>query len=876
MLLGHNTYKAQPKNSYFPACSEVFIEDWICVWLPEERFRFLHEADSGENLGRKGLRSSQVQELRKSFGLNRLPEKEGRSALTIYLSQFKNPLIYVITAAAIISVILRDYNDALIITIVILLDSVVGFFQEHRAEKAVVALRGLLKPTARVIRDGQLIEIDASEIVPGDVIAVNDGDRIAADGELIEAVNLNINEAILTGESEPVVKDVSDPVYMGTTALSGRGLVKVTSIGISTELGKIADSLSEMKEEPTPLQTRLEGFGRSLTYIVIVISAVILGIGTLSGIGFLEMVKVAVVLAIAAIPEGLPIAVTMILVIGMRAILRRRGLVKKLLAVETLGSVTVICTDKTGTLTEGIMQVVRTDFRHEKMAVHVMALCNNLADSLEVTLWNRAKVMGVDPQALSEKCKRTHEVPFSSERKYMLTVNVIEGAEVALLKGAPEIVLDFCSVSQKEKKEAIDEFTEWANSGLKVLALAYKKDGQRRELKGFEWLGLVGIEDPIRPSVKDAVALCHKAGIKVKVVTGDYRGTAQKVAAAIGLSVNSNQILEGKELETMSEPDLAKIVGDVVLFCRVAPHHKLKIVNALQKRGEVTAMIGDGVNDAPALKKANIGVSVGNATDVAKETASLILLDNNFKTLVDTVEEGRIVFDNIKKVVAYVLSNSFAEIFTIFGAMILGWPAPLTVPQILWIHLICDGPSDIVLGFERGEVGIMNEKPKSMKESILDKWAKTLILAISLISATCSLVLFWSFWQIYHDIDSGRTIVFTVLAVQELIYIFAYRSLRHSLAKSGNFFANKWLFGTVGLGFAQQLLALYIPALNNILGVVPLHLNDWILVFIVGFGILLIVETVKYLMRHPAGMRSLVHLGSAHSNNGNDEKSLSQ
>jgi len=836
-----------------------FLQRWgFYAGLSEETRGFVQGSSDGGSLRKKGLTSSQALERREEFGLNTLPEKKRRTALAIYISQFKNPLIYMITAAAIISVVMAEYNDALIIAVVILLDSVVGFFQEYRAEKAVVALRRLLKPTARVIRDGQTTEIDASEIVPDDTLAVNDGDKIAADGTLIEAVNLNVSEAILTGESEPAVKAVGDAVYMGTTVLSGRGLVNVTAIGASAELGKIAGSLSEMKEEPTPLQVRLEGFGRSLTYLVVAVSALIFGVGILSGVEFLEMVKVSVVLAIAAIPEGLPIAVTLILVIGMRAILRRKGLVKKLLAVETLGSVTVICTDKTGTLTEGNMQVVRTDFRSEKMATYVMVLCNNLVDSLEVALWNRAKTAVADPQSFVDKWKRTHEVPFSSERKYMLTINEVEGVELALLKGAPEVVMEFCTLGGNEKERIADEFTEWADSGLKVLGLAYKKDGFLRELRGFEWLGLVGIEDPVRPSVRDAVALCQKARINVKIVTGDYRGTALKVAAGIGLHVEPGEVLEGNELDGMTESELTKVVNKVVLFCRVSPRHKLKIVNALEKRDEVVAMIGDGVNDAPALKKANIGVSVGNATDVAQETASLILLDNNFKTLVDAVEEGRVVFDNIKKVAAYVLSNSFAEIFTIFGAMIMGWPTPLTVPQILWIHLICDGPSDIVLGFERGEPGIMEEKPKNAQESILNSLGKILILAIGVASALSSLTLFWYFWQVSGDIQSGRSVVFTVLAVQELIYIFAYRSLRHFVFKSGHFFANKPLFGTVALGFATQLLALYVPFLNNVLGVVPLHLNDWVLVFAVALGMLIIVEVVKYLTWNASRIRSFL------------------
>jgi Ca2+-transporting ATPase len=806
----------------------------------------LHDSDAAINHAWKGLTSSQVLERKKRFGVNALPEQKGRTALTIYLSQFKNPLIYVISIAAFISFVMGEYNDALIIGIVIILDSLVGFFQEYKAEKAVVALRRLLKPTAKVIRNGSIVEIDASEIVPGDIVAVNDGDRIPADGKLVEVVNLHINEAILTGESEPVVKNTGDVVYMGTTALSGRGLMNVTSIGALTELGKIAGSLSKMKDEPTPLQIRLHGFGRSLTYLVIIVSILIFATGLLSGVSFLEMLKVSVVLAIAAIPEGLPIAVTMILVIGMRAILRKKGLVKKLLAVETLGSVTVICTDKTGTLTEGVMQVVRTDFCSEKMAAYVMTLCNNLTDSLEVTLWNKVKMTGIDPQTLFDRSKRVSEVPFTSEKKYMLTVNIIDGTEMALLKGAPEIVLEFCNLKSEEKEKLTAEFENWASSGLKVLALAYKQTEDLKELEGFTWLGLVGIEDPVRSSVKDAVALCRKAGIKVKIVTGDYRGTAEKVATAIGLNVEANNVLEGKELGSMTESELTKVVEGTVIFCRVAPHHKLKIVNALQSCGEVVAMIGDGVNDAPALKKANIGVSVGNATDVAQETASLILLDSDFKTLVNTVEEGRIVFANIKKVVAYVLSNSFAEIFTIFGAMLLGWPAPLTVGQIVWIHLICDGPSDIVLGFERGEEGVMEEAPKSLKESILDHWGKVLILAISLISATFSLLLFWHFWQVYNDIASARTIVFTVLAIQELIYIFSFRSLHRPIFKYSNFFSNKPLFGTVALGFTQQFLALYTPFLNDVLDVVPLHLSDWALVFSVAFIMVVVVEVVKH------------------------------
>jgi Ca2+-transporting ATPase len=813
---------------------------------------------------RNGLTKAEAVERRRRFGSNKLAETKGRSALVIYAAQFKNPLIYIISVAFIISVVLTEYEDALIIGVVILLDSILGFFQEYRAQKTVLALRRLLKPLARVIRDGETVEIEVADIVPDDLVTANPGDRIAADGELVEAISLTVNEAILTGESEPIPKGVDDIVYMGTSVSSGRGLFKVTATGMKTELGKIAESLAEIKEKPTPLQLRLHRFGKTLTYMVITICLIIFVTGLILGKNPLQMITLSVVLAIAAIPEGLLIAVTMILAIGMRAVLRRKGLVKKLLAVETLGSVTVICTDKTGTLTEGIMQVSRTDFGSEEMAAHVMALCNDLADSLETTLWAYVKSLRVDPQGLAEEHERLYEVPFTSENKYMLTTNSVDGSEVAFVKGAPEIVLNFCNVQPKERKQLAIQFEEWASSGLKLLGLAYKQNGNPRELADFTWTGLVGIEDPVRPTVKDAIKLCRSAGIKTKMVTGDYRGTAEKVARTLGLATQHSQILEGKEIELMTDGELTKAARHTVVFCRVSPHHKLRIVNALQNTGEVTAMIGDGVNDAPALKKADIGVSVGNATDVAQETASLILLDNNFETLVGSVEEGRIIFDNIKKVVAYVLSNSFAEIITIFGAFLLGWPAPLTIAQILWIHLICDGPSDIALGFERAEKGIMEEQPKPVTESVLDRSSKFLVVAISFSSAVLCLLMFQHFWQIHEDIVLGQTVVFTVLGTQEMIYIFSYRSLRTSIFRSGNFLANRVLLATVALGLGQQLLALYVPPVSGVLGVVPLGLVDWASVLAVSFAMMAIVEVVKLVARHKGRKKQVRASASKH------------
>jgi len=790
------------------------------------------------------LTSQEASELRRKYGLNKLPEKKPRSPLSILAAQFKNPLIYIITIAAIISVILAQFEDAIIIIVVIAIDSIVGFFQEYRAEKTMSALRNLLKPMARVIRNGDPVELETIEIMPGDLVMVGPGDKIAADGSFLETVNLGINEAILTGESEPILKKIDDPAFMATTVLAGRGLLQVTATGLNTQLGKIAASISEIKEKATPLQTRLEKFGKTLTYIVICISLAIFLTGTLMRYGILDMIELAIVLAIAAIPEGLIIAVTMILAIGMKAILKRKGLVKKLLAVETLGSVSTICTDKTGTLTEGIMRVVRTDFRSEEYAFYAMVLCNNVENSLEISLLDHVKSKLVDPQIMIEKCPRIHEVPFSSETKYMLTVNTIDGVEVGLIKGAPDIVMNFCSLSPEEKGVLVKQLEDWAGAGLKMLGVAYKKGNNPKELANYTWNGFIGIEDPIRVSVKDAISLCRKAGIKIKMITGDYRKTAEKVAMNLGLATGPEQVIEGKDLDAMSEGELAKIVKSLVIFCRVTPQHKMKIVTALQAAGEITAMIGDGVNDAPALKKADIGVSVGNATDVAQETASLILLDNNFNTLVNSVEEGRIIFDNIRKVVAYVLSNSFAEIFIIFGAFILGWQAPLTIAQILWIHLICDGPSDICLGFERSEKGIMEEPPKSLDESILTVKSKFLIIAISCSSALICLILFNTLRS--TDLVLSRTIVFSILAVQGLIYIFSYRSLSYSVFKSGRITSNKWLLGSVISGLLLVVVALYLPGLNSVLEVIPLDLFGWAVVLSISFLMLFIVEICKF------------------------------
>jgi len=799
-----------------------------------------------------GLTAAEVLEQRRRHGENVLPTKKGPSAWSIFFSQFKSPLVYIILVAAAVSLAVGEYGDFAIIMAVVVIDAVLGFIQEYRAQRTYTALKSLLKPTTTVIRDGTRQEIELRELVPGDLVVLNAGEHVPGDGEIIESTKLAVDEAILTGESEPVSKSLDQQVYMGTTAVVGRGLMRVTRTGSSTELGQIAASLQEYEPEETPLQVRLRAFSRSLTRLVVLVTVAILAVGLLSGRPLLEMLRVSIILAIAAVPEGLLIAVTVILVLGMRKILKRNGLVKKLLAVETLGSVTVICTDKTGTLTEGRMQVTRSALEDRQRALESMVLCNDLEGPVDVALWEYVRTqLSMDPQELANRAERLNEELFSSETKFMITANQIDGQYLDYLKGAPEIVLDMCQVTPAERTRILAQVEQWAGEGLRLLGLACRPQGALEDRTGYTWVGLVAMEDPIREGVREAIAVARRAGIQVKMITGDYRRTAERIAASIGLpvddvgGVHQSRVLEGEELATLDDQQLQKRVGQTVVFSRIRPQDKLRIVRALQAQGEITAMIGDGVNDAPALQRANIGVVVGSATDVAKETADLILLDNNFRTVVAAVEEGRVVFENIRKVVAYTLSNSFAEVLTIFGAMVLGWPAPLMVAQILWIHLICDGPSDIVLGFEPKEEGIMDEMPKPIHEPVLNRLGLSLIGVISIASTLVALVFFGHYYTLHHNPIEGRSYAFASFAVNSMIYIFAYRSMRRSIFRSGSLSQNKPLVVAVLAGLLLAIGAFLVPPIRNLLGISPLSLQQWGVVFSVALLLIAVVEIGK-------------------------------
>jgi Ca2+-transporting ATPase len=811
-----------------------------------------------------GLSAKEVEERRAQFGENRLPVEKGVSAWMILFNQLKSPLVYIILAAAGISLVLGEFGDFAIIMAVVVIDVILGFAQEYQAQRTYVALRGLLKPTTTVIREGQRVEVEVWELVPGDLVVLNVGEKAPGDGELIEATKLSLDEAILTGESEPVNKQAIRPrqalpfesapdsatrVFMGSTVVTGRGILRITHIGTETELGQIAASLSEQVEQATPLQVRLEAFSKILTYIVLAATLIILIVGLIMGGAFFEMLRTSIILAIAAVPEGLLIAVTVILVLGMRKILRREGLVKRLLAVETLGSVTVICTDKTGTLTEGRMRVSRADLLDQERALQTMVLCNNLEGPVDIALWEYAeKHLSGSPQELFDSAQRLAEELFTSETKYMITEvtsNLFEDEQFFFLKGAPEIVLGMCDVSTEEQQRYLTQVDEWAGEGLRLLGLACRPDGVIDRYSGYRWLGLLGMEDPVRQGVVEAIQIAKRAGIQVKMITGDYRRTAERIGSSISLVQEGDPTLEGGQIAALSDVQLQHQVKQVPIFSRIRPQDKFRIIRALQASGEVTAMIGDGVNDAPALKRANIGVVVGSATDVAKEIADLILLDNNFRTIVAAIEEGRVIFSNIRKVVAYVLSNSFAEVLTIFTAMMLRWPAPLTVAQILWIHLICDGPLDIVLSFEPKEEGIMDEKPRSLKAPILTHLGASLIGVISITSSVFALGLFGHYYQIHNNPIEGRSIVFASFAINSIAYIFAYRSMRLPLYRMNRLTANKPLIWAVAAGVVTIAIAFLIPGLRELLGIMPLTLQEWLWVIGVAFTLLIFVEIAK-------------------------------
>lgn len=798
-----------------------------------------------------GLTEKEASKRQIRYGFNEIEEKERLNPLSIFLSQFKNPLVYILFFVGSLSLILKEYFDFTLILGVLLLNSIMGFFQEYTAKRTLFALRKILKINAMVIREGKRKIIEAKNLVPGDLVVLLAGDKIPADGELIDGEIL-VNEAILTGEGEGKRKSVKGDknLFFGSVVLAGKGIMEVKKIGKETEIGKIGKSLVEISREKTPLQIKLEQLSRQLAIIILIICALIFLGGILRGREILNTFKTAIVLAVAAIPEALPVAITMILTVGMKRILKRNGLVKTLLAVETLGSTTVICTDKTGTLTEGKMKVLEAYFVDREKSLLNMILNNEQRTSIEISIFEFAN------QNLTEKLKEEiksaeelYEEPFDSTTKYSLSIQRVGDKEISFLKGAPEVLLSFSKNDKNQKKEILEKLNFFAQKGLRVIGFAFKEEGNLREKKDFIFSGLLGILDPPRKEAKDLIEFAKKAKIKIKIVTGDYSETAINLAKNLGFNVGPENVMTGEELEEISPEKLKEKIDEIFIFARVSPHHKRKIIDCLQKKGEIVAMTGDGVNDALALKEADIGIAVGEASEVAKEASDLILLDSNFKTIISACEEGRLVLSNIKKTVGYTLSNSFLEIAVIFFSGLLGWPPPLSIPQILWLHLICDGPPDLMFAFEAKEKDLMEGSPIDIKnEPILDRLLISLIFIVSLVVTVFSLIIYWYFGIKQNNYVMGSTLVFATLGSIDLIYALSFKNLKRPIIKTENFFENKFLFFGIFYGFLLLGLAIYLPLLTKILKSSPLRLWQIILVVSIGIVTTLILEATKVLM----------------------------
>jgi len=915
----------------------------MTVWHELTATDVLIELESNEDTG---LSMAQIDRRHERYGSNELVELGGRGPLRIVWEQLSSAMVVLLVVAALVSVYLQEHVDAGAIFAIILLNAVLGFFQDYRAEKALAALKRLSVPTVKVRRGRFLEEISAKELVPGDIVLLDVGNQVPADCRLLESVNLRIQEASLTGESEPVQKHVeaietkdlplgdrNNMAYMTTLVTYGHGLAVVTDTGMNTELGTIADSLQTVTPRPTPLQRRLARLGRTLAVVSLVIVALVFVLGILVGESPRLMLMTALSLAVAIVPEGLPAVATVALALGARRMFKRRALIRKLPAVETLGSVTTICSDKTGTLTENRMTVTllevagrRADLTQQhgsedvtrpwsddpQVAEHSAfdlllagaGLCNDaelvlgstpgsfwaVGEPTEAALVVAAARHGLSKPDLTTVFPRIDEVPFDSRRKRMTTLHEIhltpatesctdrrqhvsrvlhhlkDVKHVAFMKGAVDAVLDACPFAWiDEKAQSLDDdhrqrilrsSDQNAASGMRVLGVAFRPIRSRpptgidRELEqDFIFVGMLGMVDPPRPEVKDAVARCGIAGIRPVMITGDHPLTALYIARQLGIA-DGQQVLVGRELSDLDDTDLEGVVDKVSVYARVAPTDKLRIVQALQNRNQVVAMTGDGVNDAPALKQAHIGVAMGRiGTDVAKEAADMVLLDDNFATIVNAVEEGRIAYDNIRKFVKYTMTSNAGEVWVMVLGPLLGMPVPLLPLQILWVNLVTDGLPGLALAIEPPDRGVMQRSPYPPDESVMGRGMWRDIAWVGLLMGVVSLALGYWFWaSATSDERHWRTIVFTVLTMSQMGNSLAVRSARDSLFQIG-LLSNKAMLGSVLLTFSLQLAVIYLPPLQAVFKTAPLSFGELLLCLLLSTVVFWAVEAKKMLQR---------------------------
>ncbi|MBU2591832.1 MAG: HAD-IC family P-type ATPase [Patescibacteria group bacterium] len=841
----------------------------------------------------KGLSNTEVGLRLNRFGPNSLPQAKKLSAIRLFLHQFNNPLIYILFFALVLSFSTAHFVDGWIVLVVILVSGVVGFLQEYKADRALAHLSQMVKYKARVVRNGIELMVSQEKVVPGDIVVLSPGDKIPADSRLIEAQNFEVVEAALTGESVPSGKcvdalaqdtplaDRENMVYLGTVVARGKAKAVVVATGTQTELGHVANLVKEVKSEKTPLQKQLSRFGKTMGLVLVGVNILIFGLGVLTGKPFFEMFLTSVAVVVSAVPEGLLPAMTVVLAVGTQRLAKHKGLVRKMVAAETLGSVSVICTDKTGTITKGEMRVAEVITEKTKVshngssfsptiqpdgeASHVVALkigllCNNaiienpedslkdwiiVGDATEKALLLAARSAGLKKEALENDEPRVAEIPFDSEYKFMATLHKKKEGFVVYVKGAPEKILLLSShlevegvktqLSNDKKNEIQKQHERLTSMGLRVLAVAYQLEDSyiksdefsRDKVNNLVFVGLIALKDPLRPEIKRTIAQCVSAGIRPIIVTGDHKLTTMAIVSELGIRVADDTVVEGAELDKITDEELQDMVKNVTIFARVEPKHKIRIITALQANGEVVAMTGDGVNDAPAIKKADIGIAVGSGTDVAKETADLVLMDNNFKTIVEAIKRGRIVFNNIRKVVLYLITDAFSEMVIVGGSVVLGLPLPILPVQILWIKLIEDAAPAISLSFDEIEEDVMNEAPRRKGEPILNNQMKRLIAFYAIIMDATLFGLFYYYWKTSGSLDYARTITFVGLGLASLFYIYSVRGLKLSILQINPFCNKLFTFATVG-GFLLFLIALYVPFFNNILHTVPLGISEWL------------------------------------------------
>ncbi len=859
------------------------------------------------NVTKDGLTSQQVTESLTKHGLNALNEKKKQTVIQVFLSQFKDLLVFILIIAGIISMMSHNVESTLVIFAVIILNAILGTVQHFKAEQSLDSLKALSSPSAKVIRDGAKIEIDSKNVVPGDILILEAGDLVAADGRIIENYSLQVNESSLTGESLSVDKttetidkeevalgDQKNMVFSGSLVTYGRALVLVTSTGMKTEIGKIATLMEETQEKKTPLQVSLDDFSKKLAFIILAICVVVFGLSLYRKMDVLDSLMFAVALAVAAIPEALSSIVTIVLALGTQKMAKENAIIKKLKAVEGLGSVSIICSDKTGTLTQNKMTVKKVyvdgkliDGESLSLDDNVQAyllknsiLCNDstsqdgkeIGDPTEVALVNLGHKLSIDELRLRGDISRLAEIPFDSDRKLMSTLHNIDNKNIMFTKGALDVMLDrvkyimtsegIKEISYEDKQNIIITNKELSENGLRVLAFGYKELSEVRDLtlndeNNFTFIGLISMIDPPREESKQAVADCIRAGIKPIMITGDHKITASAIAKEIGILRDGDRAIEGLEIDKMNDEELKNNIEHISVYARVSPEHKIRIVKAWQEKGEIVAMTGDGVNDAPALKQADIGIAMGiTGTEVSKDAASMILTDDNFATIVKSVANGRNVYNNIKNSIKFLLSGNTAGIIAVLYSSIMALPMIFAPVHLLFMNLLTDSLPAIAIGMEKANKGLLNEKPRGRSESILTKDFLLGVGLEGLLIGVVTLVAFYMGGAKGTTPLTASTMAFATLCLARLFHGFNCRG-KNSIFRLG-VFGNRYAWGAFGIGLILLNSVLFVPFLQNLFQVESLSLNQYGLIYLLAVIPTIIIQTVKVVKENIADRKENV------------------